>query len=147
MSPLSGCSSEHSIVKRAIGTIIGNEYGLSDESLQEIDRFRAAYQGYLGDQADDAQLEYFAEAIRYARTSYVHETSDADMVTAAIEGVEKLKEGDEKVGSAKVIEAALDSMTASLDPHSAYLNPEESKTMYANTKGEFGGLGISVTMK
>ncbi len=148
LSPsLTGCTSEHSVVKRAIGTLIGSEYGLSESSLIEIDRFRKVYMDYLGEKADKDQLEYFAEAIRYTRSNYVHVTSDADLVTAAIEGVEKLKVEDKLAPPEKVIEAALDSMTASLDPHSAYLNPEESRTLYANTKGEFGGLGISVTMK
>jgi carboxyl-terminal processing protease len=45
-----------------------------------------------------------------------------------------------------VTEAALDSMLGSLDPHSSYLNPDEAREMQVSTKGEFGGLGIEVTM-
>ena len=38
-------------------------------------------------------------------------------------------------------------MLTSLDPHSSYLNPEAAKDMQVQTKGEFGGLGIEVTME
>jgi C-terminal peptidase prc len=38
-------------------------------------------------------------------------------------------------------------MLTSLDPHSSYLNPEAAKDMRVQTKGEFGGLGIEVTME
>jgi len=38
-------------------------------------------------------------------------------------------------------------MLTSLDPHSGYLNPESFDEMTTDTKGEFGGLGIEVTME
>ncbi len=38
-------------------------------------------------------------------------------------------------------------MLASLDPHSSYLNPKTFKDMQVQTRGEFGGLGIEVTME
>ncbi|MCW9034811.1 MAG: S41 family peptidase [Alphaproteobacteria bacterium] len=148
LSPsLSGCSSQYPVVKRAIGTIIGADYGLPESTVKEIERFHEVYVGYLGEDADEEQLEFFSEAIRYIRANHVHTNSDVDMITAAIDGVEKLKEKEPVATGDEVIEAALDALTTSLDPHSAYLNPEESRTLYANTKGEFGGLGISVTMK
>lgn len=43
------------------------------------------------------------------------------------------------------IEAAIDGMLASLDPHSSYLNPDEFRDMQVQTSGQYGGLGIEVT--
>ena len=53
----------------------------------------------------------------------------------------------EEVDEQKLIEAAIDGMLASLDPHSSYLPPENFQDMREQTKGEFGGLGIEVTME
>jgi carboxyl-terminal processing protease len=46
----------------------------------------------------------------------------------------------------KLTESAINGMLTSLDPHSSYLNPEAAQDMRVQTKGEFGGLGIEVTM-
>ncbi|MBY8976051.1 PDZ domain-containing protein [Rhodobacteraceae bacterium NNCM2] len=53
----------------------------------------------------------------------------------------------EEVDEQKLIEAAINGMLASLDPHSAYLPPSNFEDMREQTKGEFGGLGIEVTME
>lgn len=47
----------------------------------------------------------------------------------------------------KLIEAAINGMLSSLDPHSSYMNAEEAADMQTQTKGEFGGIGIEVTME
>ena len=47
----------------------------------------------------------------------------------------------------KLIEAAINGMLSSLDPHSAYLNADHFRDMQVHTKGEFGGLGIEVSME
>lgn len=47
----------------------------------------------------------------------------------------------------EMIEAAINGMLTSLDPHSSYLNAKGYKEMQVNTRGEFGGLGIQVTME
>lgn len=46
-----------------------------------------------------------------------------------------------------LVENAINGMLTSLDPHSSYLNAEAAKDMRVQTKGEFGGLGIEVTME
>ncbi|MER9626911.1 S41 family peptidase [Mesorhizobium sp. M0296] len=46
-----------------------------------------------------------------------------------------------------LIENAINGMLSSLDPHSSYMNAEEAQDMRVQTKGEFGGLGIEVTME
>jgi carboxyl-terminal processing protease len=47
----------------------------------------------------------------------------------------------------KLIEGAIKGMLAALDPHSGYLDPDFFKDFQAQTRGEFGGLGIEITMK
>ncbi len=46
-----------------------------------------------------------------------------------------------------LVENAINGMLSSLDPHSSYLNPEAAQDMRVQTRGEFGGLGIEVTME
>ena len=53
----------------------------------------------------------------------------------------------EEVDSEKLIEAAINGMLTSLDPHSSYLAPEDAADMREQTRGEFGGLGIEVTQE
>lgn len=69
-------------------------------------------------------LDLFGDIFERVRSSYV-------------------KEVDEQ----KLIEAAIEGMLTSLDPHSAYLPPQNFQDMREQTKGEFGGLGIEVTME
>ncbi|MGR3563555.1 MAG: S41 family peptidase [Heliomarina sp.] len=53
----------------------------------------------------------------------------------------------EKVDESELIEAAINGMLTSLDPHSSYLSPEDATAMRVQTRGEFGGLGIEVTQE
>ncbi len=53
----------------------------------------------------------------------------------------------EKPDVEKLMEAAINGMLQSLDPHSSYLNPKSLRDMRVQTRGEFGGLGIEVTME
>ena len=53
----------------------------------------------------------------------------------------------EEVDDEKLIEAAINGMLSSLDPHSSYLNPKNYDGMKVQTRGKFGGLGIEVTME
>jgi len=70
------------------------------------------------------QLTLFGDVLEQVRRNYVDAPSDKEL-----------------------IEAALSGMMASLDPHSAYLPPKNFEDMQVETKGEFGGLGIEVTME
>jgi len=69
-------------------------------------------------------LSLFGDVFERVRAEYVEPPSEEEMIEAAITG-----------------------MLASLDPHSSYLNPKNFKDMQVNTRGEFGGLGIQVTME
>ncbi|MDZ5646284.1 S41 family peptidase [Nitrospirillum sp. BR 11828] len=68
------------------------------------------------------QLELFTEAFERVKSDYVEEVPDDQLVEAAING-----------------------MLASLDPHSNFMNKKNWEDMQVQTKGEFGGLGLEVT--
>jgi carboxyl-terminal processing protease len=70
------------------------------------------------------QLELFGTVLDRIRADYVEEVSDAELIKAAIDG-----------------------MLSSLDPHSSYLDEEDRERLDVDTRGEFGGLGIEVTME
>ena len=53
----------------------------------------------------------------------------------------------EKPDDSKLVEAAISGMVTSLDPHSRYMNDKAWREMQETTQGEFGGLGIEVTME
>jgi carboxyl-terminal processing protease len=53
----------------------------------------------------------------------------------------------EKPDDSKLVESAINGMLAGLDPHSGYMNPKTFRDMQVQTRGEFGGLGIEVTME
>jgi len=53
----------------------------------------------------------------------------------------------EKPDDSKLIEQAINGMLNGLDPHSSYMDPKNFRDMQVQTKGEFGGLGIEVTME
>src|SRR5947209_19479289 len=53
----------------------------------------------------------------------------------------------EKPNDAKLVESAINGMLSGLDPHSSYMDPKSFRDMQVQTRGEFGGLGIEVTME
>jgi carboxyl-terminal processing protease len=53
----------------------------------------------------------------------------------------------EKPDDSKLIETAINGMLSGLDPHSSYMEPKAFRDMQVQTRGEFGGLGIEVTME
>ncbi len=70
------------------------------------------------------QLDLFGDVLERVRQDYVEKPDDTQLIESAING-----------------------MLASLDPHSAYLSPKHFRDMQVQTRGEFGGLGIEVTME
>ena len=53
----------------------------------------------------------------------------------------------EKPDDSKLVEAAISGMLNGLDPHSSYMDMKSLRDMQVQTRGEFGGLGIEVTME
>ncbi|KGM86952.1 peptidase (prc) [Roseovarius mucosus DSM 17069] len=70
------------------------------------------------------QLDLFGDIFERIRAQYVEEVETKDLIEAAING-----------------------MLTSLDPHSSYLSPDDAENMQVQTRGEFGGLGIEVTQE
>lgn len=70
------------------------------------------------------QLDLFSDAFERVRANYVRPVEDSELVNNAIGG-----------------------MVSSLDPHSSYMDAKTFADMQIQTKGEFGGLGIEVTME
>jgi carboxyl-terminal processing protease len=70
------------------------------------------------------QLDLFGDIFERIRAQYVEEVDSSDLIEAAING-----------------------MLTSLDPHSSYLSPKAALKMREQTRGEFGGLGIEVTQE
>lgn len=70
------------------------------------------------------ELKTFSEAFSLVRKNYVENANPKDLVYGAIKG-----------------------MLGSLDPHSAFMTPEQYKEMQVDTKGEFGGIGIQIGVK
>ena len=82
-------------------------------------------QGAVAQTNEDAyrQLSLFGDVFERVRGEYVEEKTDKELIEAAING-----------------------MLTSLDPHSSYLPDDNFEKMQVQTKGRFGGLGIEVTM-
>ena len=70
------------------------------------------------------QLDLFGDIFERIRSQYVEEVDEAELIEAAING-----------------------MLTSLDPHSSYMSPKAAADMRVQTRGEFGGLGIEVTQQ
>lgn len=70
------------------------------------------------------QLDLFGDVLERVRSDYVEKPDDT-----------------------KLIESAINGMLNALDPHSSYLSPKHFRDMQVQTRGEFGGLGIEVTME
>ena len=70
------------------------------------------------------QLDLFGDIFERIRSQYVEEVDEAELIEAAING-----------------------MLTSLDPHSSYMSPKAASDMRVQTRGEFGGLGIEVTQQ
>lgn len=122
----------------------------SSETRRQLERFADVYLQYAarGQEERARGLEHFRDAFMRVRYDYVRDVPGSVLVDTAIQGIEESKPEAEPGGvePAVLIEAALDKMMTSLDPHSSYLNPSELKEMKVSNRGEFGGLGIEVTM-
>lgn len=115
-----------------------------EDSAEALARFDSVFASNASDPSNTRQLKQFRDAYTRVRALYVQEVADSELVDAAIEGVLKQDAAHQKVPAETLVESALDAMTTSLDPHSAYLNADELKDAELITTGEFGGVGIQV---
>jgi carboxyl-terminal processing protease len=103
-----------------ISTFIGffSAISLSQIQIKKIE---------LGDKISSAQVdqkEFLEDVISRVKKDYVEEKTDRQLAEASASG-----------------------LLSSLDPHSSYLNEDSLKEMQVQTKGEFGGVGIEITLE
>ncbi len=106
------------IASFAVGTLVA---GITIFALQPLTNQSAAN---AANSETYHQLNLFGDVFERVRADYVEPTEDSELIDNAING-----------------------MLHSLDPHSSYLNPKSFRDMQVQTRGEFGGLGIEVTME
>lgn len=110
--------------KLLLGVVIGT---LTTAFVLSLPLAPSSYSGLSANAASTSiyrQLDLFGDVFEQVRSKYVDSVDDGELMEAAIEG-----------------------MLSSLDPHSSYLNPNAFSDMEISTSGEFGGLGIEVTME
>lgn len=89
-----------------------------------LQNFGAQGTAYAASSETYRQLNLFGDVFDRVRSDYVEVPDDSKLIDSAING-----------------------MLASLDPHSSYMNADSFREMQVQTRGEFGGLGIEVTME
>jgi len=141
---LHGCSGESPAMGRFAEAVGMDPYSLNENGSRELARFNAVFTTYATDAENTRQLKHFRDAYKRVRSAYVHNVTDSELVNAAIDGVKENNPEPGSIPAKDLVETALDAMTASLDPHSAYLNSEEYREMNLVMSGQFGGLGIKV---
>jgi len=98
------------VLGAAVALLVVPSAGVAAENETDADTYRL--------------LNLLGDVFERVRADYVEETTDKELIEAAITG-----------------------MLTSLDPHSSYLNAKNYREMQVQTRGEFGGLGIEVTME
>jgi carboxyl-terminal processing protease len=144
---LNACGSGQSTLSRVLDVLRSDSAPLPVEAQKQMDRFKTVYRAYSTAPDKTERLDYFDFAFRRVRTSYVREIPDATLIDAAIKGVRETKAKPGSLKPKALVEAALTSMAASLDPHSSFLNADDFRETFVQTRGEFGGLGIQISME
>jgi len=112
------------MMRKASLLVIGAIAGATASWLVASTDFRPGSTAIAASPDTYRQLNLFGDVFERVRADYVEEPNDAELVEAAIQG-----------------------MLTSLDPHSSFLNAKSFQDMQVQTRGEFGGLGIEVTME
>ena len=108
---------ERSRTSLLLGLLVGVVLGAAVSGGRLVGVVGAADEDYEG-------LETFTNILTMVKKNYVEEVTTKDLIDGAING-----------------------MLTSLDPHSAYLTPDDYKELQVETKGSFGGLGIEITQR
>jgi carboxyl-terminal processing protease len=95
-----------------------------DSAIGQAQAPAAAPQSQQQKQDIYRELDLFGQVLERVRSDYVEEVNDQQLIESAING-----------------------MLSSLDPHSSYLNAKNFRDLQTQMRGEFGGLGIEVTME
>lgn len=119
------------------------------DTAAALDRYRTEFaktRGFGGLSPSDRNYVLFADAMRRVLTEHVKPYDPQVLVDKAVTGLQKKKSETPRASDRALTEAALDSMLGGLDPYSSFLDPERYRYIREQTQGEFGGLGIEVTM-
>src|SRR5579859_964938 len=105
--------------------LMGAVFGVGAATLGLETRFLASQPAQAASASDTyRQLNLFGDAFERIRADYVEKPDDG-----------------------KLVEAAINGMLTSLDPHSSYMNAKSFGDMQSSMQGKFGGLGMEVTME
>ncbi|MGB0682456.1 MAG: S41 family peptidase [Magnetovibrionaceae bacterium] len=145
VSSLSGCSGSTGPMQSFLRIVGLEAVALENPSSAETARFVEVYEAYA-DQSTPSKIKHFNDAFKRVRLNSVRTVPDKDLIDAAIKAVQTMEEEPGSIPGDRVVEIALDGMLDSLDAHSDYLTPQEYQEMQVSTRGEFGGLGIEITL-
>jgi len=144
---LYACGTGQSPQFRVLDFLKYGNSSLTEEAQKQLDRFKTVYRAYSTAPDMTEQLDYFNFAFRRMRENYVREVPADSLIDAAIKGVRDTKASAGTLKPKALVEVALTSMAASLDPHSSFLTADEFRETFIRTRGEFGGLGIQITLE
>ena len=115
-----------------------------------LDNYRVAYAQMKGQSiplpTSDRNYVIFADVLRRVLAEHVKPQPADQLVVRALEGATRKRQETPTANDRQLTEAGLDAMLSSLDPYSAFLDSEHYRFMREQTQGEFGGLGIEVTL-
>lgn len=116
----------------------------ADQLAADIDRKQRQYAGAADRTQPDVKL--FARVFERVKAEYVRPVDEEMLLAAASHALDDAAPPDGAVSDDWFVEQAINGMLASLDPYSAYLPREEYEAMQDSMRGEFGGLGIQITL-
>jgi carboxyl-terminal processing protease len=117
---------------------------VNNQHLRSLRDALARHQDYTGRQLDN-KVSVLSEVLTLIEQKYLREINFDSLVRVGINKISENQAGSGAEGD--IAEAAINAMLASLDQHSNYMGPEKYKAMKAQSKGEFGGLGMEVTFE
>ncbi len=116
----------------------------ADQLAADIDRKQRQYSGETDRSQPDVKL--FARVFERVKSEYVRPVDEDMLLAAASHALDDAPPPSSVVGDSWFVEQAINGMLASLDPYSIYLPRDEYEAMQDSMRGEFGGLGIQITM-
>jgi len=116
----------------------------ADQLAADIGRKQQQYVSDAGRSQPDVKL--FARVFERVKSEYVRPVDEEMLLAAASHALDDATPPDGVVSDDWFVEQAIKGMLASLDPYSTYLPREEYEAMQDSMRGEFGGIGIQITM-
>ena len=93
-------------------------------------------------------LIFFLNSLLFSNQSFSNENNIYNKIDLFGEVLEKINEEYvDEINQSESMDSAINGLLQSLDPYSAYMSPEIFNEMQTETSGEFGGLGIEVSME